>query len=1123
MTKASYSAKKTSKEITEHFSKMGDAAEGLLAPFGEVGEKLGQMFGGLGNTFGSVTKGFQGMAGGASEAAVAIGGVVAAVAALGVVGGGIAAFAANAANEFFEMSEKTGVSVETLTRFSYAASLSGISSESLAKGLEKMNKSAFAAAVAPEGAKNAYTRLGVSVTDVHGKLRSTQDILLDVADKFSHMEKGVARGALAQQLFGKAGADMLPFLVRGKAGIKDLSDEADKLGVTLDEKTAAGSHAFEETLKRMQGALKGASNAVLIELLPAIQGFASFMFDELKDPSSPFRIIGGTILDVVVPAFKVLAGAIGVIVTAVNYMTTILSHGLTFFTTLIIGISDSLSKLGQRDFRGAADALKESFTRGLGEFSKGVSDDVDKANNKLSKLMGKLIFGADDSDQSKHAEGSDGDGTDTKKADKRNLVNDRITKIAAEVAKNAELARSITDVKGETIALTAAAEAQQIIADLNIQGAQKGVTVNEQQATAISKLTLMVNAFKEALNVNKQLETSIQKTEQTTQSAQLMAAAYLEGADAVERAKEQIELLPLKKQVSDLQGVYNQLAETSGGFGDLTYILKKMGPEGKVLAEQFKSLGVENLATLRGALADALDKLGELQEKKPLEVQAKTAEQANKKIGELKTTTEAHIRALQDENVAILAGGKALGDYKIAQELEKLFPKEIDKQTQAYKDLKSELEQVSAEEQTRAQNQSRQALDKSVQAHIRALQDENAAILEGGTALKNFNTYKQLEKDYPTVTDKETDAYKTQLKSLDDLNQLELQNAADRKVNALLKFNDLQTELDYLKKLLDSGKLNADQTIAVDAVIHEDMLKQAQDYDNLLLKSNQMGDGFKAFFNEFATQGKTAAQQVYDVMNTTFTGIQDNLSKFFTAQKTNWKGLGKSIEDSLAKTLTGDAMKAVTKSALGFLGLGGLAGGKADGSTTNPFSVKIVSGGAAGGAAGAGGGLGSFLKGLPGIGSFFSGAGGGSSTAPDGSQFNPFYVMNADPTANSLPLGNLPSSFGSLLSGGSSSGGGGFGGILGLLSGIIPFLADGGDTQPNRAYVVGEKRPELFVPRSAGTIVPSVPGAGTSVHQTTVHAHFHGVSDADSFKKSQTQISNTLGGAVARAQSRLGR
>ena len=53
---------------------------------------------------------------------------------------------------------------------------------------------------------------------------------------------------------------------------------------------------------------------------------------------------------------------------------------------------------------------------------------------------------------------------------------------------------------------------------------------------------------------------------------------------------------------------------------------------------------------------------------------------------------------------------------------------------------------------------------------------------------------------------------------------------------------------------------------------------------------------------------------------------------------------------------------------------------------------------------------------------------------------------------------------------GGSSGGGGSG-LLGLIGGAFGgFFADGGDVGPNVPIVVGEKEPELFVPRTAGTI-----------------------------------------------------
>ena len=53
---------------------------------------------------------------------------------------------------------------------------------------------------------------------------------------------------------------------------------------------------------------------------------------------------------------------------------------------------------------------------------------------------------------------------------------------------------------------------------------------------------------------------------------------------------------------------------------------------------------------------------------------------------------------------------------------------------------------------------------------------------------------------------------------------------------------------------------------------------------------------------------------------------------------------------------------------------------------------------------------------------------------------------------------------------------GGFGGTQApapITTVPIPGLASGGDVMPNSPYIVGEKGPELFVPRNAGTIVPN--------------------------------------------------
>lgn len=58
---------------------------------------------------------------------------------------------------------------------------------------------------------------------------------------------------------------------------------------------------------------------------------------------------------------------------------------------------------------------------------------------------------------------------------------------------------------------------------------------------------------------------------------------------------------------------------------------------------------------------------------------------------------------------------------------------------------------------------------------------------------------------------------------------------------------------------------------------------------------------------------------------------------------------------------------------------------------------------------------------------------------------------------------------------------GGSGGIFGSLFGKPAGRAGGGHVNAGQPYMVGEKRPELFVPSQSGSIVPKIGGGGTNV------------------------------------------
>ena len=62
-----------------------------------------------------------------------------------------------------------------------------------------------------------------------------QDVLIQVSDAFAKSRDGAAKTAIAMQLFGRAGADLIPFLDQGSQNIDALTKKAQELGLVLND------------------------------------------------------------------------------------------------------------------------------------------------------------------------------------------------------------------------------------------------------------------------------------------------------------------------------------------------------------------------------------------------------------------------------------------------------------------------------------------------------------------------------------------------------------------------------------------------------------------------------------------------------------------------------------------------------------------------------------------------------------------------------------------------------------------------------------------------------------------------------------------------------------------------
>ena len=266
---------------------------------------LGRAIGGLSGTAGKVSGGLKGLAGAAGGLSGALGSLVPLA-----TGAGLAAMAKgaiDAADNMFDLSQKTGVSVESLSKFQQAANASGTSIEGVGAAMIKLNKG-LAAGSGP--AADALKALGLSATDASGKLKSTDKVMLEVADKFKSMPDGAQKTALAMKLFGKAGADMIPLLNGGAKSIEGLA-------ATMSTKFAQGADKLNDKLAALQGKLLQLGVQIGTALMPLLNGIADAVtaaanaFSALPAPVQ--GIIGGLVA--LAAAFVVLAPAISAVIS----------------------------------------------------------------------------------------------------------------------------------------------------------------------------------------------------------------------------------------------------------------------------------------------------------------------------------------------------------------------------------------------------------------------------------------------------------------------------------------------------------------------------------------------------------------------------------------------------------------------------------------------------------------------------------------------------------------------------------------------------------------------------------------------------------------------------------------
>lgn len=233
------------------------------------------------------------------------------------------------ADELGKAANKVGVTTEALSALRYAAELSGVSAETLQSSMNKLNKSIA-------DGNPAFVALGISVESADGRLKSADQVLLDMAARFGQMDDGAQKSALAMEILGKSGAELVPLLNAGRDGIKEMTDEAAQFGLVVSRDVADAAAAYNDNLTRIQKTQEGLAMQLTAQLLPTMEQLSKEAVAVARD------------FDLVTPVAKattVLFQTLAVVGSDVAFVFKMAGNEIG-------GMAAQLAALASGDFRG---------------------------------------------------------------------------------------------------------------------------------------------------------------------------------------------------------------------------------------------------------------------------------------------------------------------------------------------------------------------------------------------------------------------------------------------------------------------------------------------------------------------------------------------------------------------------------------------------------------------------------------------------------------------------------------------------------------------------------------------------------------------------------------------------
>ncbi len=238
MAKATQSANRSARQIEGRFAQMNKKLEGSFV--------------GLGRSFAGAFAGGI-LAGGATGLISSIRGVVSELSQMGK-----------------EM-DRVGLSAKAFQEFRFGFELAGVAQSEFTKGMEQFAKRIGEASMGTGRLFEILKANGVSIRDVNGRFKTTEELLRVYADLIKNAGSEQERMTLATEAFGRGGASFTNALKNGADGLDVMSAAADEAGGHIDEKLIRKAEELDDEWAVAWRKFEIAAKSAILEVIPYIE------------------------------------------------------------------------------------------------------------------------------------------------------------------------------------------------------------------------------------------------------------------------------------------------------------------------------------------------------------------------------------------------------------------------------------------------------------------------------------------------------------------------------------------------------------------------------------------------------------------------------------------------------------------------------------------------------------------------------------------------------------------------------------------------------------------------------------------------------------------------------------